>query len=95
MQENWIGKSRGLQFCFRLAGTAPGGACDVEVFTTRPDTIFGASFVAISPGHPIAEALAAERPEVAEFIAAAQGAAVPAPPRSRLPKSWVSIPVSR
>jgi leucyl-tRNA synthetase len=72
MQENWIGKSRGLQFCFRLAGTAPGGACDIEVFTTRPDTIFGASFVAISPGHPIAEALAAERPEIAEFIAKAR-----------------------
>jgi leucyl-tRNA synthetase len=72
MQENWIGKSRGLQFCFRLAGTAPGGACDIEVFTTRPDTIFGASFVAISPGHPIAEALAAERSEVAEFIAKAR-----------------------
>ncbi len=71
MQENWIGKSFGLQFCFRLATTAPGGQCDVEVFTTRPDTIFGASFVAISPGHPIAEALAAERPEVADFIAKA------------------------
>jgi len=69
MQENWIGKSEGLQFGFRLAGTAPGGASDIPVFTTRPDTIFGASFVAISPGHPIAEALAAERPEVAEFIA--------------------------
>ena len=50
----------------------PGGTCDIEVFTTRPDTIFGASFVAISPGHPIAEALAAERPEVAEFIARAR-----------------------
>ncbi|MEO6580750.1 MAG: leucine--tRNA ligase [Sphingomicrobium sp.] len=68
MQENWIGKSRGLQFCFRLAGNAPGGACDVEVFTTRPDTIFGASFVALSPGHPIAESLGAQRPEVAAFI---------------------------
>jgi leucyl-tRNA synthetase len=68
MQENWIGKSQGLQFCFRLASTVPGGICDIEVFTTRPDTIFGASFVAISPGHPIAEALAAERPDVAEFI---------------------------
>jgi leucyl-tRNA synthetase len=72
MQENWIGKSRGLQFCFRLASSVPGGVCDIEVFTTRPDTIFGASFVAISPGHPIAEALAAERPEAAEFIARAQ-----------------------
>jgi leucyl-tRNA synthetase len=65
MQENWIGKSRGLQFRFRRAD----GAGAIEVFTTRPDTIFGASFIAISPGHPIAEALAAERPDMAEFIA--------------------------
>ncbi len=76
MQENWIGKSQGLQFCFRLVGSAPGaipgGACDVEVFTTRPDTIFGASFVAISPGHPIAEGLAAGDTMVAEFIATAR-----------------------
>ncbi|QDP19539.1 leucine--tRNA ligase [Sphingomonas xanthus] len=73
MQENWIGKSRGLQFCFRLVGTPPGGtSCDIDVFTTRPDTIFGASFVAISPAHPIAEALAADRAEVAEFIAKAR-----------------------
>ncbi|WP_118858089.1 leucine--tRNA ligase [Sphingomonas mesophila] len=69
MQANWIGRSEGLQFCFRLADSPPGGGCDIEVFTTRPDTIFGASFVAISPGHPLAEALAAERPEIAEFIA--------------------------
>jgi len=77
MQENWIGKSRGLQFCFRLTDTAPGGACDIEVFTTRPDTIFGASFVALSPGHPIAEALAANRPDVAEFLAKCVAAALP------------------
>ena len=72
MQENWIGKSQGLQFCFRLATSLPGGTCDIEVFTTRPDTIFGASFVAISPGHPIAEQLAADRPEIAEFVAKAR-----------------------
>ncbi len=73
MQENWIGKSQGMQFCFRLAGEAPGtNPCDIEVFTTRPDTIFGASFVAISPGHPIAESLAASDPEVAEFIGKAR-----------------------
>jgi len=71
MQQNWIGKSQGLQFCFRLASSMPGGVCDIEVFTTRPDTIFGASFVAISPGHPIAESLAEERPQVADFIARA------------------------
>jgi leucyl-tRNA synthetase len=72
MQENWIGRSQGLQFCFRLTSSLPGGTCDIEVFTTRPDTIFGASFVAISPGHPIAEQLAADQPEVAEFIARAR-----------------------
>ncbi len=72
MQENWIGKSRGLQFCFRLVGTPPGGTSDVDVFTTRPDTIFGASFVAIAPDHPIAEALAADNDEAAEFIATAR-----------------------
>ena len=60
MQENWIGKSRGLQFRFRLAEPAD-GIDSVEVFTTRPDTIFGASFVAIAADHPIAQALAAAR----------------------------------
>jgi leucyl-tRNA synthetase len=70
MQQNWIGKSKGLQFCFRLVGTPPGGqTCDVAVFTTRPDTIFGASFVAISPGHPLAAAVAAQSEGAAAFIA--------------------------
>lgn len=69
MQENWIGKSKGLQFSFRLAGDPPGAAHNaIDVFTTRPDTIFGASFVAISPGHPLAEALAARDPKVAAFV---------------------------
>jgi len=63
MQENWIGKSQGLTFRFALSD---GG--DVTVFTTRPDTIFGASFVAVAADHPIAQALAAEKPEVAAFI---------------------------
>jgi leucyl-tRNA synthetase len=63
MQENWIGKSQGLTFRFALSD---GG--DVTVFTTRPDTIFGASFVAVAADHPIAQALAAERPEVADFV---------------------------
>jgi leucyl-tRNA synthetase len=71
MQENWIGKSRGLQFRFRLA-EALGSIEDVEVFTTRPDTIFGSSFVAIAAGHPIAQAVAASDPQAAEFIAECQ-----------------------
>ena len=71
MQENWIGKSRGLQFRFRLA--QPVDSIDeVEVFTTRPDTIFGASFVAIAAGHPIAQAVAKTDPEAADFIAECQ-----------------------
>ncbi|MGB7656593.1 MAG: leucine--tRNA ligase [Novosphingobium sp.] len=64
MQENWIGKSQGLQFKFWTADKAT----EVEVFTTRPDTIFGASFVAIAAEHPIAQALAADSAEVAAFI---------------------------
>lgn len=63
MQENWIGKSEGLQFRFALND---GG--EVEVFTTRPDTIFGSSFVAIAADHPIAQKLAAESAEVAAFV---------------------------
>jgi len=68
MQENWIGKSRGLQFRFRLAEQVE-GIGDVEVFTTRPDTIFGASFVAVAADHPISQAVAARDAEAAEFIA--------------------------
>ena len=68
MQENWIGKSRGLQFQFRLA--SPVANIDrVEVFTTRPDTIFGASFVAVAADHPIALAVAENDQEAAGFIA--------------------------
>ena len=67
MQENWIGQSRGLQFSFRL--TEPIATGDhVEVFTTRPDTIFGASFVAIAAEHPLAQAVAEADPEAARFI---------------------------
>ncbi|MFZ5725849.1 MAG: leucine--tRNA ligase [Pseudomonadota bacterium] len=65
MQENWIGKSQGLEFSFKLAGGAPG----FDVFTTRPDTLYGASFAAISPDHPLAERLAKDSPELAAFIA--------------------------
>jgi leucyl-tRNA synthetase len=68
MQENWIGKSRGMKFRFRIVDPKP-DLESFEVFTTRPDTIFGASFAALSPDHPIALALAAERPEIAAFLA--------------------------
>ena len=68
MQENWIGKSQGLRFRFALAEPVA-GETSLEVFTTRPDTIFGASFAAISPDHPIALALAQENDALAAFTA--------------------------
>jgi len=70
MQANWIGRSRGLQFAFDTVG-APQGFDKLEVYTTRPDTLMGASFAAISPDHPLAKALQAD-PKVAAFLAQAR-----------------------
>ncbi|MFM7654145.1 MAG: leucine--tRNA ligase [Paracoccaceae bacterium] len=67
MQANWIGQSRGLQFAFDTVG-APKGFEKLEVYTTRPDTLMGASFAAISPDHPLAKSLEAD-PKVAAFLA--------------------------
>jgi leucyl-tRNA synthetase len=64
MQKNWIGRSEGLRFSFSLSS---GGS--VEVFSTRPDTLFGASFVALSPEHPLVQGLAEADEGLAEFVA--------------------------
>ena len=64
MQENWIGKSKGLEFSFDLSNGET-----LPVYTTRPDTIFGASFVAVAPDHPLAQAVAAQNCDAAKFIA--------------------------
>jgi len=64
MQENWIGKSKGLEFSFDLSN-----GDTLPVYTTRPDTIFGASFVAVAPDHPLAQAVAAQNCDAAKFIA--------------------------
>ena len=70
MQENWIGRSKGLRFAFDFAGEPPEGfAPGLEVYTTRPDTLYGASFVGIAPDHPLAEQIAAVDPAAAAFIA--------------------------
>ncbi|TKA96854.1 leucine--tRNA ligase [Cereibacter changlensis] len=68
MQANWIGRSRGLQFAFSLVD-APEGFDRLEVYTTRPDTLLGASFAGISPDHPLAKHLERDNPEIAEFVA--------------------------
>src|SRR3990167_8255689 len=70
MQANWIGKSEGLQLRFDFSGKAPTGfEGGIEVFTTRPDTLFGASFVAISPDHPLTIQLAGQSSELKAFRA--------------------------
>jgi len=64
MQRNWIGRSEGLLLRFALE--APAG--EVEVFTTRADTLFGAKFVAVAADHPLAQGLAASNPALKAFI---------------------------
>jgi leucyl-tRNA synthetase len=70
MQKNWIGRSEGLLVRFALdAKTTPRGESELEVFTTRPDTLFGAKFVAVAPDHRLAAAAAKKNPALAAFIA--------------------------
>jgi leucyl-tRNA synthetase len=64
MQENWIGKSKGLQFKWNIIGRDE----QIEVFTTRPDTLFGASFIALAPDHPLSKILAHGKPGYDDFI---------------------------
>ena len=65
MQENWIGKSQGMRFTFHVVG----GDTRFDVFTTRSDTLFGASFAALAPDHPISADLAETNPGLAAFVA--------------------------
>jgi leucyl-tRNA synthetase len=70
MQRNWIGRSEGLHIRFALdPTTTPAGETELEIFTTRPDTIFGVKFMALSPDHPLAQAAAAKNPALAAFVA--------------------------
>ncbi len=70
MQQNWIGKSEGARVRFAIDGKGPDGADDhIEVFTTRPDTLFGAAFVAIAANHPLAIAIGKSNQTAADFIA--------------------------
>ena len=65
MQENWIGRSEGARFFFKVKNSEE----RIEVFSTRPDTLYGASFVALSPNHPLAAELAKKNEKLAAFIA--------------------------
>jgi len=69
MQKNWIGRSEGLLIRFALEQkSTPSGETELDVFTTRPDTLFGAKFLALAPDHPLAAAAAAKNPALAAFI---------------------------
>ena len=67
MQKNWIGRSEGLTLRWEIAGAAPTGHSEITVYTTRPDTLFGASFLAIAADHPLAKAVAEGNAEIAAF----------------------------
>ena len=69
MQHNWIGRSEGARVRFDLTALAPGGTQSIEVFTTRPDTLHGASFLAVAANHPLALAVAETDPDAAAFNA--------------------------
>src|SRR3989441_2123567 len=70
MQQNWIGRSEGLRIRFALdPETTPNREQELEIFTTRHDTLFGATFMAISPEHPLAAAAAKSNPALKSFIA--------------------------
>ncbi|HET7848538.1 MAG TPA: leucine--tRNA ligase [Pseudolabrys sp.] len=69
MQKNWIGRSEGLLIRFMLdPQTVPDKESELEIFTTRPDTLFGAKFMGLSPDHPLAAAAARKNPKLAAFI---------------------------
>ena len=69
MQKNWIGRSEGLSVRFALdAETAPKGESEIEIYTTRPDTLFGASFVALAPEHPLSKKASENNPALQAFI---------------------------
>ncbi|MEM6311128.1 MAG: leucine--tRNA ligase [Pseudomonadota bacterium] len=65
MQQNWIGKSRGLEFSFERTD----GGDPITVYTTRPDTLMGASFVGLSPDHPIVKEMEGSNPDLAQAVA--------------------------
>ncbi|MDH5526448.1 MAG: leucine--tRNA ligase [Nitrospirota bacterium] len=67
MQKNWIGRSEGVEITFALEASGA-GPDSLAVYTTRPDTFMGVTFISVAPGHPLAEAAAAGNPKLAAFI---------------------------
>lgn len=85
MQRNWIGKSRGVELSFELDASIA-GLDKVDVYTTRPDTLFGVSYISLAAEHPISLELGKDNPELAEFITDCKKASVAAADMARAEK---------
>jgi leucyl-tRNA synthetase len=105
MQANWIGRSEGARIWWKIAdvpdflsaesaGGGPNHRTDpIEVYTTRPDTLFGASFLALAPDHPLTRTIAAHRPDVAAFVAEASRTGTSEEAIEKAPKLGVDLGV--
>ena len=88
MQRNWIGKSRGLEFDFETVGAPPGHG-QLPVYTTRPDTLLGATFAAVSPDHPLARDAAKSNPVLADYISTCRRTGISEAERETVEKTGV------
>lgn len=95
MQRNWIGKSRGMTVRFAVSDDSKQGlegdyAKFLQVYTTRPDTLMGATYVAVAAEHPLATAAAADKPELQAFIAECKAGSVAEADMATMEKKGVS-----
>jgi len=95
MQRNWIGKSKGLKMKFRFAGDmdVPGIGGGLEIYTTRPDTLYGASFCAVAPDHPLAKHFSDTDKKVESFIAECQAAGTSEEAIEKAEKKGYALPL--
>jgi leucyl-tRNA synthetase len=93
MQRNWIGKSRGITLQFKLS-KAVDDYSDFEVYTTRPDTLMGVTYVSLAPQHPIALELAKSNPELASFIEQCQTQKVSEAEMATLEKAGIATGIN-
>ncbi|TCP17804.1 leucyl-tRNA synthetase [Nicoletella semolina] len=87
MQRNWIGRSEGVEITFKIAGSN----ATLPVYTTRPDTFFGVSYVAVAAAHPLAELAAKTNPELAGFIREAKNTKVAEAELATMEKKGMAI----
>ena len=96
MQRNWIGKSKGLKMMFHFdSGTKiPEGFDGLEIYTTRPDTLFGASFCAVAPDHPLAQHFSKSDKAIESFIAECQAAGTSEEAIEKAEKKGMALPLT-